>query len=415
MGSFRSIRQIARVALLCTLLIGALVGSFWSMPAVFADEMLGADEAVDEMPFGDDNLDLPAYDPVFSPDFAAGEPGIGYSDAALESNNRVVSWAVIKGFAEETMNWMNANGTNYYRWAGETKEGGFDCSGFVKYVYENTTGISLYHSSASMYVYNCTPIPREEAQPGDLVFATNTYAGANGISHVEIYCGKDETGTDTMIGAGGPVAYHRVSDLNATLLFGRVNGLTVLSSEQGDPDDNDIDNDASSPDQRNMYRLYNPYSGEHLYSESLKERTRLTALGWEYEGVAWVAPVLSDTPVYRLYNPYSGDHHYTLDLGERDYLVRLGWNAEGIGWYSDDAEGMPLLRLFNPYLFVGSHLYTLSSSEYDDLIVLGWQGESVGWYGLIVTDDDQGAVQDNPDPLNPSPGDSDIETPGVNI
>ena len=37
--------------------------------------------------------------------------------------------------------------------------------------------------------------------------------------------------------------------------------------------------------------------------------------------------------MYRLYNPYSGDHHYTTSREERDMLVALGWHDEGIGWY----------------------------------------------------------------------------------
>ena len=76
-----------------------------------------------------------------------------------------------------------------------------------------------------------------------------------------------------------------------------------------------------------MYRLYNPYSGEHFYTSSESERDTCVAVGWSYEGVGWYAPATSSSPVYRLYNPYSGDHHYTMSASERDMLVALGWRA----------------------------------------------------------------------------------------
>ena len=56
-------------------------------------------------------------------------------------------------------------------------------------------------------------------------------------------------------------------------------------------------------------------------------------------------PTSSGTPVYRLYNPYVGDHHFTVSSQERDALVSAGWTDEGIGWYSsDDNRSFPLQR-----------------------------------------------------------------------
>lgn len=61
-----------------------------------------------------------------------------------------------------------------------------------------------------------------------------------------------------------------------------------------------------------LYRLYNPYSGEHFYTDSAFERDVLSSIGWNDEGLAWKVPTKRGDSVYRLYNPYSGDHHYTL-------------------------------------------------------------------------------------------------------
>lgn len=133
---------------------------------------------------------------------------------------------------------------------------------------------------------------------------------------------------------------------------------------------------------QDMLRLYNPFSGEHLYTSSVEEKDNLVSLGWHYEGVGWTAPVTSNTPVYRLYNPYSGDHHYTTNAEERDYLTTLGWRYEGVGWYSDDNQGVPLYRQFNPNETIGTHNYTKDKAENDYLVSLGWRAEGVGWYGV---------------------------------
>ena len=131
-----------------------------------------------------------------------------------------------------------------------------------------------------------------------------------------------------------------------------------------------------------MRRLYNPYSGEHFYTASAVEKVALVKLGWNYEGLGWLAPTSSNAPVYRLYNPYSSDHHYTMSARERDALKVIGWQDEGTGWYSDDAKATPLYRQYNPYVSVGAHNYTVNREENDYLVTLGWKAEGIGWYGL---------------------------------
>ena len=137
-----------------------------------------------------------------------------------------------------------------------------------------------------------------------------------------------------------------------------------------------------------MYRLYNPNSGEHFYTASAYERDSLVKEGWESEGVGWIAPAKSDTPVYRLYNPNAGDHHYTASAYERDSLVKAGWRYENVGWYSDDAEAVAVYRQYNPNAVSGAHNYTTSTYERDMLIKAGWNDEEIGWYGLSTSEDD---------------------------
>lgn len=80
---------------------------------------------------------------------------------------------------------MQFRGTPYV-WGGASP-GGFDCSGFTKYVYAQF-GLNLPHSAAGQYSQRYgTFIDRGSLQPGDLVFFANTYK--RGISHVGVYVG----------------------------------------------------------------------------------------------------------------------------------------------------------------------------------------------------------------------------------
>ena len=147
--------------------------------------------------------------------------------------------------------------------------------------------------------------------------------------------------------------------------------VTVLEKK----DDPDVDKAVV------MYRLYNPNSGEHFYTGSVKEKEDVIAAGWKDEGVAWKAPKTSKTPVYRLYNPNAGDHHYTVSEKEKNDLVKVGWKYEGIGWYSDDNKGVAIQRLYNPNATAGSHHFTVSIPEKDNLVTAGWKYEGIAWYG----------------------------------
>lgn len=73
-----------------------------------------------------------------------------------------------------------------YKWGGSTPNG-FDCSGYVKYVF-NKFGISLSRNSRSQ-AKNGTYVKKANLKPGDLVFF-DTNGGKNRINHVGIYIGS---------------------------------------------------------------------------------------------------------------------------------------------------------------------------------------------------------------------------------
>jgi cell wall-associated NlpC family hydrolase len=67
-----------------------------------------------------------------------------------------------------------------YKWGGASPSTGFDCSGFLMYVYAQV-GVSLPHNAAMQYGYG-SPVDRSQLQPGDLVFF-------NGLGHNGMYIG----------------------------------------------------------------------------------------------------------------------------------------------------------------------------------------------------------------------------------
>jgi cell wall-associated NlpC family hydrolase len=70
-----------------------------------------------------------------------------------------------------------------YQWGGASPSSGFDCSGFVMYVYAQV-GLQLPHFAAGQYGYG-EAVQRDQLQPGDLVFF-------DGLSHVGIYLGNGQ-------------------------------------------------------------------------------------------------------------------------------------------------------------------------------------------------------------------------------
>ena len=73
-----------------------------------------------------------------------------------------------------------------YKWGGTTPSG-FDCSGFIFYVYDKA-GYDISRNSAQGYFDRSYYV--DKPQVGDLVFFKNTYK--QGISHVGIYVGNNE-------------------------------------------------------------------------------------------------------------------------------------------------------------------------------------------------------------------------------
>lgn len=75
-----------------------------------------------------------------------------------------------------------------YKWGGTTPKG-FDCSGFIRYVFQSN-GIELKRTSQDQ-LSDGIVIPRENLQVGDLVYFTGTHSGAM-VTHVGMYVGDNK-------------------------------------------------------------------------------------------------------------------------------------------------------------------------------------------------------------------------------
>ncbi|WP_313892198.1 C40 family peptidase [Psychrobacillus sp.] len=71
---------------------------------------------------------------------------------------------------------------------GGTSPAGFDCSGYIRYVFDKFD-INLPRTSADQYEVG-QAVAKDKLQPGDLVFFSNTYK--KGISHTGVYLGNGE-------------------------------------------------------------------------------------------------------------------------------------------------------------------------------------------------------------------------------
>lgn len=116
-------------------------------------------------------------------------PG-GYDDAAVQA------------LLEEAARYIGYP----YVWGGADPSTGFDCSGFVCWVFTNSGVRDLARTTAQGIYSQCTPVSASAAKPGDIIFFTGTYHSGTPVTHVGIYCGNG-----IMAHAGDPVKYSSVN------------------------------------------------------------------------------------------------------------------------------------------------------------------------------------------------------------
>ena len=124
----------------------------------------------------------------------SGEAGIDY-----EVPTEALSDPEFAAMLEEAEKYL---GTPYV-WGGSSPETGFDCSGYVCWVL-NQSGWDVGRTTANGLWQQSAKVSEHEAKPGDLVFFEGTY-DTLGASHVGIYVGDG-----MMISAGDPIKYSNI-------------------------------------------------------------------------------------------------------------------------------------------------------------------------------------------------------------
>ena len=124
----------------------------------------------------------------------SGTPGIDYQVPAEALTDE--EFAAIYKEAQKYV------GTPYV-WGGSSPETGFDCSGYVCWVY-NQNGYDVGRTTANGLWNKSQHISEDEAKPGDLVFFKGTY-DTPGMSHTGIYLGNG-----MMVSAGDPIKYANI-------------------------------------------------------------------------------------------------------------------------------------------------------------------------------------------------------------
>ena len=124
----------------------------------------------------------------------SGEAGIDYEVPA-----EALSDPEFAAMLEEAEKYL---GTPYV-WGGSSPETGFDCSGYVCWVL-NQSGWDVDRTTANGLWQQAAKVSEHEAKPGDLVFFEGTY-DTPGASHVGLYVGDG-----MMISAGDPIKYSNI-------------------------------------------------------------------------------------------------------------------------------------------------------------------------------------------------------------
>lgn len=185
-------------------------------------------------------------------------------------------------------------------------------------------------------------------------------------------------------------------------------GNLTIDKVEEDTNDNKL-NDHEAPTAKvvEVVRLFNPWNGDHLFTWDEKEVFAAEKAGWTNEGTVWKAygregdyrkfvnqDAKVGTPVYRLFNQYSGEHLYTTSTEEYNKNVAAGWTGEGVSFYTVKAkDGKPVnpetdkkvltpgkvdsvYRMFNPFVQVGTHLYG-GVEENAKCLADGWKADNV--------------------------------------
>ena len=212
-----------------------------------------AEEAVSPMIVSEtaDSTEYPALEAEADIPVITSEGKSNVKIAGVKSKNKLVRYTIPETLlrADENFLALMVEAEKYigypYVYGGSKPSTGFDCSGFVCWVFRQSA-LSMPKTSAQIVCISamssgvyytgrlgakglyslCTDVSRDEARPGDLVFFTKTMgADVKGITHVGIYVGND-----MMLHAGDPVGF---ADLQSDKWAKKIYAFGRLPVQQG--------------------------------------------------------------------------------------------------------------------------------------------------------------------------------------
>ncbi|CAM3194732.1 peptidase P60 [Pseudomonas floridensis] len=77
-----------------------------------------------------------------------------------------------------------------YRFGGTSTTSGFDCSGFIGFLFREEAGMNLPRSTREMINVDAPVVSRQNLKPGDVLFFSTR--GRGRVSHAAIYAGNDQ-------------------------------------------------------------------------------------------------------------------------------------------------------------------------------------------------------------------------------
>ena len=234
---------------------------------------------------------------------------------------------------------------------------------------------------------------KRDCQPGDIVLfdwnssnSSNHYSGLDHIGIIEINCGSyaqtlegNTSGSWNGSQSAGNGVYRRTRDWSniACIVHPPYEDLVEWEDEVVRRTSNRPVGNENGGVAGPVYRLYNPFTYQHLYTQDKNEYDTLVNYGWNGENVAFEVGATGDR-VYRLFNPYNGWHMLTTNLNEAQSLWDNLWEFEGVSFRSGGS--VPVWRLYNES--TGEHLFTTSNNEHAVLALGGWKQESVAFWAL---------------------------------
>jgi hypothetical protein len=266
----------------------------------------------------------------------------------------------------------NRNFYNYFTdWFGDTRTGGFWPEGHVD-EYRVTEGNKIYVRGWAL--------DRSDANQS---IEVHIYAGVNNSKG---WCGKTVANmgrpdVNDALGVPGNHGFEIICETSfADDVPVFVYGINIGSSAGLNPLIAQFNMKIPCTEVCPVYRVFNPHSGAHHFTNDANEKNVLVSQGWAFEGIPWTASKRTGKPVYRIYNAKSGEHVWTRDANEVHVRCTEGWYHESTPWYgANETTDVAVYRVFNPHS--GEHIYTTDKNEVDVLSKKnGWTNEGINYY-----------------------------------